>query len=443
MYAHPANICVQLAKEKWVVVNPVHKTVDILDEEVVQYLSQVKSAKRPDENTLEALYSQGFLTEEPISLADIYGRFEPPRRSSRVNFAIACTYDCNLQCTYCFQKADSGTLDAKSDTATLDTQKIEMLLDAIGELKRELLVLSLDQLSFEITGGEPLLPSNRSVVEQLLDGLGNRSPVLITTNGTHVSEFVDLLSSHYVYLKITLDGIPSVHDKRKRTITKEGTYDSIVKGIRRARDEDILVTVKVNVDRHNFRDLHRLVDRFRSYGWLEDEKIRFGLARVRPTSLYPSGWTPAEFVENMCSYLEKHGLQRLFRVTFKGEEFFEEIFSGREPETDIYRCKIDKIFFFSPDGSFCPCIHMTQYPTGTFFPKFSMSRERINILKSRTIKSMPKCMQCSYALICGGGCPAESLKEHESLFNPMCLDYPRILRAYIPYILQNRFKIRW
>lgn len=427
MYAHPANICVPLTDENWFITNPVHKTADILTTEVIDFLTGKEG--NPPEAVHEFLLEKGFVTEAPVSLPEVYKTL-PPEATSTISFSIALTNKCNMQCVYCFQRAAP-----ESVKATLTTEKISLLSSAIDVLKRKFLVFSPSHVTWELTGGEPLLPAHRPLVEELLDSLGYTT-VFITTNGTHLSEFVDVLSSHRTPLKVTLDGTPSVHDARKKTLSGEGTYHRIVEGIQKAREADIPVLVKVNIDPGNLDDLCRLVDHFTSYRWCEDEGITLALSRVRATSLYPSVWTAADYVEHLCAYLETHDLQNYFEISFPGYEYFKDLFSDKKVKTDIYKCRNDRMFFFSPDGLIYPCIRMTSYPVGTFHPVFSLDEEYVNVLKSRTIKAMPSCMTCRYALICAGGCPADSMAEG-SLFHPVCEDYPRILKTYIPYILKT------
>lgn len=424
---HPANICVPITETEWFITNPVYKTADIVGSDIISALS--RAPVTPDESMVEHLSKQGYITEEHLSLPEVYKNL-PPEKDSELSFAIALTYNCNLDCVYCFQKIDSAT-------STLTTEKIEKLSEAINSLKRKFLVFSPSHITWELTGGEPLLPGNRGILEQLFDIIGSNR-VLITTNGTHISDFVDVLSSRHTMLKVTLDGTPSVHDTRRKTSSGKGTYHDIVEGVKKAREAGIPVTIKVNIDSSNSGNLHQLVDRLKSYGWLEDEGVVLGLAQVKATPEYLSVLTDAEYVEYMCAYLEAHNLQPYFEVTFSGCDYFEDIILGKNPKTSIYRCKTDRIFFFSPDGLIYPCIRMSQYPVGRYFPELFLDDAQITPLKSRTIKVILKCLQCKYALLCRGGCPADSLELYGSLFNPLCIDYPRILKAYIPYLLRNR-----
>ncbi len=435
MYAHPANICVPLGKNEWFITNPVYKTADILEPEIIQYINQ-KSSVKPDEDILEVLYNHGYMTEEPVSLPEIY-RNMPSDAGSSIVFSIIVTYNCNLQCVYCYQRACENLREKKD---ILDTEKTTFLLDAIDRLKQRFLIFSPSQATFEITGGEPLLPSNSSVLEQLLHGLGNRALVSVTSNGYYLSEFVDLLSEYPITLKVTMDGVPAVHDQRKKTLANTGTYHRIVEGISKAREAGIPVVVKVNVDERNYDNLPSLADLFQTYGWVEDEGVTFGLAKMWTTSLYPVEWTFANYVENMCSYLEKYDLQDVFAFNPLGDHYFEEIISGKEPKTGTYNCRMDRRFSLRPDGSIFCCNRISQNPTGTFYPRFTIDEERMKVLQSRHIKNMPKCMQCKFALICRGGCPAESMERYQSLFHPMCMDYPRILKSYIPYLLRTRLR---
>ncbi len=426
MYVHPANIYVPLPGKKWFITNPVAKTADILGDDVVKFLKKSVTPKDTQE-----LAARGYLTETPVALSDVYKNVVPAGSPGMI-IAVGLTYACNFQCVYCFQRAAPQSHPQK----TLTADKVSLLSQAVTMLKKRLLVVSPSDVNWEITGGEPLLPGNRSVLESLL-GITGKNKLLITTNGYYLSEFVDILSMYPVKVKITLDGTPPVHDSRKKTVDGQGTYSNIVKGIQNARDAGIKVAIKVNVDPGNVENLCSLVDLFQSYGWTKDDNIILGLARVRKNVLYPSGWTQAEYVEYMCAYLERHNLQEYFGIRFSGHHYFDDIVLGKKPETDIYRCRADRMFFFSPDGLIYPCIRMDNYVTGTFYPQVSFNDAQINQLRARSIKTLSKCLKCRYALLCGGGCPAESMNQHGTIDYPVCIDYPRILKAYIPYLLKK------
>ena len=429
MYEHPANIYVPVTKKNWFITNPVHKSADMISTPVVDFLTG-KNVPTPDDDTQKLLYNKGFVTEAPVSLVDVY-RTLPPEPSAEIAVGIALTYACNLQCVYCFQRRLSRRKVA------LDAEKSGQVIRALDLLKKRFLVFSSRNVVVELTGGEPLLPASRNTVEKLLDALTHENRVIITTNGTHVADYVDVLSSYPVKLKITIDGPPSVHNRRRKTKSGQGSYDAIVKGVEKAREAGIPVALKVTIDQGNADSLHDLVEIFTEYGWSEDNTITVGLGRVGKTSHYTSVWTEAEYVEYMCSYLEKHHLTTYFDTVFPRLNYFTDIVSGKEPKTSTYRCRIDRSFFFSPDGRIYPCIVMDNYCIGHYFPEISFCEDRINLLKSRTIQCMPACEQCKYALVCGGGCAAESLEQHKSLYHPLCEDYPRILRTYIPYLLRN------
>ena len=430
MYEHPANIYVPVTKKKWFITNPVHKTADMVSTHVIEFLTG-KDALYPDEGTQEVLYNKGFATDTQRSLADVY-RTIPPEPNAEIAVGIALTYACNLQCIYCFQREVYNMC-----RGSLDAGKVEQVVHAIDALKKRFLVFSSRDMVIELTGGEPLLPASQKTIEELLESLAHENRVIITTNGTHVADCVDILSSYPVKLKVTIDGPPTVHNRRRNTKTNQGSYHDIVKGIEKARKAGVPVAIKVTIDPGNADSLCDLVDYFNRYGWTEDNTITVGLGRVGKTPHYTSVWTEAEYVEYMCRYLEKHHLTAYFDTVFPRLNYFTDVISGKEPKTSIYRCRIDRSFFFSPDGKIYPCIVMDKYCIGQFSPEVSLYEDQIEPLTSRTIHCIPMCQQCRYALVCGGGCAAESLEQYKSLYHPVCEDYPRILKTYIPYLLRN------
>ena len=432
MYAHPANIYIPLGDDSahWFLTNPVYKTADIVSWKIVHTL-QRESGALSSANIPEELYRRGYVTEPPVSLAEVYPTI-PDESSSNILISVAVTYECNLRCTYCFQNHTSS-----QHSHRFDSEKISLLSQAIDILKRKYVVFSPSHIHWELTGGEPLLPANRSAVEGLLEVAGHASPIFITTNGTSIPEYTALLSSYPVRLRITLDGIPAVHDTRRISASGQGTCQKIIEGIESAREAGIPITVKINLDPQNLTLLDKGFEMMERYGWIDDPDVSLGLARVRATPTYDSVWTESAFVTHICSYLEEHHLQKYVDVLFTGSRYFKDIIEGKEPKVRIRRCRIDKNFFFNPDGLIFPCILLESYPVGTFYPSFSLDEGKMISLKNRVITTLSQCRQCRYALICGGGCPADSLERYGTLFRHACIDYPHILKNYIPYLLKS------
>jgi uncharacterized protein len=128
---------------------------------------------------------------------------------------------CNLSCTYCY-KEDLAvpTKGVRMDFETA-RKSVELLL-AEGAVHERINVI--------FFGGEPLtnLPLIKRVVEyteQRCEELGKKVDFSMTTNATMLTEeIVDYLDSHRFGISISMDGPQAVHDRRRITVSGQGTY---------------------------------------------------------------------------------------------------------------------------------------------------------------------------------------------------------------------------
>ncbi|WP_353852959.1 radical SAM protein [Dehalobacter restrictus] len=101
------------------------------------------------------------------------------------------TSECNLRCSYCFEKEYPSNALSFEDVCRFHTRVSGIVSDIV------------------ITGGEPFLHPE---IYQAIEWFSSATPVTVTTNGTHVdsSRIIDLLSKYpNFHLQISLDSLSS------------------------------------------------------------------------------------------------------------------------------------------------------------------------------------------------------------------------------------------
>ena len=134
-------------------------------------------------------------------------------------------HTCNLNCEYCF--AAQGKYHGERALMSFETGKraLDFLVEHSGKRKN---------LEVDFFGGEPLM--NFEVVKQLVayarrieKEKGKNFRFTLTTNGVllddEVTEFANR-ECHNVVL--SLDGRKEVHDRLRKTVNGQGSYDVIV-----------------------------------------------------------------------------------------------------------------------------------------------------------------------------------------------------------------------
>lgn len=156
----------------------------------------------------------------------------------RLEVILKVAERCNIACTYCyFFDARNTDFERRPPLISVETidQVAAYLLDAAR--KHRLQVIQID-----LHGGEPLLMKRdrfddmcsrlTRALQQVVD-----LRISLQTNGMLLDDsWVDLLDKHGVFVGVSLDGPPEVHDLRRIDHDGRGTYDRVIAGIRRLQD---------------------------------------------------------------------------------------------------------------------------------------------------------------------------------------------------------------
>ena len=134
---------------------------------------------------------------------------------------ISVTDRCDFRCTYCMSEK----------MTFLPRQKI-LTLEELHFLALAFVELGVSKI--RITGGEPMVRSN---VMSLFDNLGEikgLDQLVMTTNGSQLEKFAQPLKDAGVKrINISLD---SLRKDRFKAITRTGELESVLKGIKKARE---------------------------------------------------------------------------------------------------------------------------------------------------------------------------------------------------------------
>ena len=141
--------------------------------------------------------------------------------------------DCNLRCAYCF--ADTGEYHGERALMDLDTAKasIDFLISHSGNRRN---------LEVDFFGGEPLM--NFEVVKKIVEygreqeKLHNKNiRFTLTTNAYHVTdEMAEFINKEMKNVVISIDGRKEVHDKMRKNVAGEGSYDKVLENAHKIVD---------------------------------------------------------------------------------------------------------------------------------------------------------------------------------------------------------------
>lgn len=315
--------------------------------------------------------------------------------SSDVALTILPTRGCNFGCIYCYEQDRPAIM---MDERTEDN--IVRFLKSNPNMKR---------LSVVWYGGEPLI-NFKSIVRltKKLQDLGVEYSAKMVTNGYLLTDDKArmLRELGIRHLQITLDGSKKTHDSRRFLLGGKPTYDTIINNLENLLkvDESITVDIRSNIDRRNKDDYAVFHDEFRSRISNKRANLYPGFVSdllssecVSPEHNISEGGYKADFVLEM---FDRYGIEiKSFLPKFRrhscvGSKYFAFVIG---PEGEMYKCwrmvgnKKQEVGNVN-DGSF-DMVKFSRFIAGVDYTRD------------------PKCLDCRFISLCGGGCPLVRMRN--------------------------------
>lgn len=318
---------------------------------------------------------------------------EARRDAKTLSLTIAPTLSCNFRCTYCFEEHPADAMSPK-------------VMRALEEFTRHRLA---DQGTLYVTwfGGEPLL--RLDVIEHLTAAFkticGEKKAGFsaeIITNGLLLDEPVakTLRECGVSHAQVTLDGPQPVHDARRPDAGGRGTFERIVRNIRKAKDH-LPINLRVNLDKSNREQMGSLL------AYLEKEALKDNI------SVYPG---QVKAYSDVCRDIAAQCLcDKEFadcHLQFEMLRYRHDLGKPGYPSRRRNVCAADRenSFVIAPSGHMFKCWNEiaadAEQAIGSLLeqdPEISPANpyrwEAWNVFQ------YPACRECRLLPVCMGGCP--------------------------------------
>ena len=432
---------------------------DVVQPHVAEFLREMASPGKPFDapstispDSLATLQHRGYLTdmtpaEEQTHVLRLAEILQKRHRRQSPSFLIIPTYDCNLRCIYCYEK-----LLRRNGRAWLETRITSDQIDAAFAAMRELRAQAAHQpkvRAITLYGGEPLLASNRELIEYIVARGREEGYVFgAITNGVELNQFLHLVGPEGIRtLQITLDGPPEAHDRRRVRADGSGSFAAIKTNIDAALSAGAEVSVRMNVDRKNvavMKALSRLTD---EYGWSQRKNFSAYISAVHdayygdPADELLIGDLQAAYLCELSAHPELDRIMDPARVLQK--QLSGTLFARGFPPFRPSFCGSNAgMYLFDPFGDLYPCwdvVGRTEYKIGSFFPDgLRLDPDAQRPWLTRTIAQIPECRTCPYALFCGGGCTSQAHQVHGRFDAPVCHDFIEQFNLILPTLYRQR-----
>lgn len=216
----------------------------------------VKSAiKNPDsianENLLSLLKKYRILVEENEVAPQTHQQFLMGGKRD-FGLYLLVTQKCNLACTYCL-----GDNPSYLNQNSMDFKTAKQALE-----KSACSILPKGNIQIIYFGGEPLL--NWKLIKQCIAFVETElKPKFdvnfkhhVTTNLTTLpADFIEIASTHNVSVLVDIDGQCDIHNKMRPYKNGSGSYNAILKNLKKLSDSGIYYELRATVTKENVEEL--------------------------------------------------------------------------------------------------------------------------------------------------------------------------------------------
>ncbi len=358
---------------------------------------------------------------DELEVMEVLSKFEQ-YSSETMTVTLVTTYDCNLNCAYCYYGKEKQRVYLRSTMLNRIKKFIIKYKKAYKFSKNETVYY----------GGEPLL--NFKIIKEfgkiLSDIFGENYVTGIITNGTLITGDImqELLAQNINYIQITLDGPKEVHDVRRPFKNGLGSFEKILNNLITVVDTSskhrLDIVVRVNIDKSNLEYIPRLLEILSSHKL--NKRIALDFSSVHNVNFRLGG--------SVCNAdhilsLDEFSLSFIDLVKTALQMGFQFVWAVKPRLIPCGAVSIGNVCI-DPYGDLYACwetLGEKVYSIGNVDSGFN---DRFYKWLSWNIFNISECRRCEILPLCLGGCPARWLLTNSgpecSISKPFLLDFLRL-----------------
>ncbi len=346
------------------------------------------------------LLNNDYLSEKKDTLSKI-DKFEIKRifyskiKSKEViKLWLFTTLNCDLNCIYCIQ--NGSKIDKNEAMSKKLIDQTVKFLDYYADETTE-------RVEIVYFGGEPLM--NFDVIQYAMIHYNNttRRPIVhrLITNGysLNLNKIKKLSKLGICDVQITIDGNKDIHNCRRITKSKKGTFDRIKSNLITLLNEteQTQIIIKTTVDKSNKDSIKEFIEQEAEI--LRHDRIHLDISMVEDinhepkSDLYMSRKEFSDFYEGIVYYVYKMGIKAVppysggCNLNYRSSIFL-------APSGTVYRCPsmVDNSKFAAGN------IYNLEFQDDKYNGGSYISQE---------------CMTCKFLFLCDGGCKYNSIVYSE------------------------------
>ncbi|MBX3007677.1 MAG: radical SAM protein [Melioribacteraceae bacterium] len=311
---------------------------------------------------------------------------------------VNITSYCNLRCRYCF--ADCSPMEGLH----MSEEVMKRIIDDMLQMP------DIKNITFEFQGGEATLNISGmknfiEIAEERKKEFNKTIKYRMESNCVAITdEIIELIKKYNINFGISLDGPKDMNDSCRVGINDEGSFENIMKGIQKLRNEGVFIDGAVcTIGQHNVKYPELLLEFF------NDMKISFKprpvniLGREKESNLTtkPGEW--AKCFQRMSELSENYDIEN-----FSNHIFEENVYTPiRDYICLRYPCGAAReLISVNPNGDVIPCDgfkNEKDFIMGNVLKESILDmlvKDEVVKLRNRTSDTIEKCKECLFRAMC-------------------------------------------
>lgn len=349
------------------------------------------------------------------------------QRDKLAKVVIYISSNCNLKCIYCY--ANSGI-----NHKVVSVKKAKVLIDFVAS-KCDRLILDFHG------GGEPLLYFD--IIKEIYEYAKNTKKLyrtVLISNGVienNRDEILNWIVTHINNMAISCDG-PQYIQEKNRPHSIKANYSSleVESTIKFLVEHDFLFTVRSTITSESSKKLLEIIKYFYSLGvkYVVFSPC-YNYGRSSDKELIPDYKTYGDNYMDALDYAVKHKV-RLSSNSFRFPGYH---YCGALAGFNIA---------LTVDGDISTCYEVTENKNDKSSDRFIVGKvtdESVELFKDKIIRlhtesiknNESKCKNCSYHLVCRGGCPVKKIRNSNDSLDSLCKITHYLVPKILSYLMNN------
>ncbi|GAK60548.1 radical SAM domain protein [Candidatus Vecturithrix granuli] len=378
--------------------------------------------------------------------------YEQERAKKQGYIMLLLSYNCNLDCYYCYQREIRRQNKKHNRTQVMSPTFVEEIFTQ--HFESFFPGVPYKNVRIVLYGGEPFLLQHSKTIKRILEFTRNTPFEVVSaiTNGTQVDTMLDFfgpLPGQVNSVQISLDGTQEFHDHSRISASKKPTFHKIIENIHRLLDKKVRINLRINLSKENIYKLKELTDFLKEQDFLGHPLL---YPYLHPIHIHYDQTDEDELlsIDKLSDYLLSSTISEYIRTpAIRKADRYRQLLSLQNGSTGLTMasfCMIstENYIIIDPHGDIYKCYEEAgreEYKLGEIRNRqIQWFKSELETYLSRDVSTIIPCSTCSVALACGGECAAQARAKYHNFFAAYCNNSKFMILDAIKHLYQEQVK---